>query len=362
MGLLRFILAIAVVVYHSYKVFGLRMCGGQVAVESFYMISGFYMALILNEKYIGLKNYKKFILSRFLRIYPVYWIILAFAILLSVIGYLGFNQPYYLARYISYYQCLPWYTMLYFIIENIIVLGQDVLYFTKLNDVCDLQFVYNPLSFKHNGYNYLFVPQAWTVSLEFCFYLIAPFLVTKSTKWQLLVVVIAFAIRYYCVKYFYLSFDPWTYRFFIFELGFFMLGSLAYLAYKYINTKQTIKYLGQCLAVVVILIIVFYEEITLSNHLKNNLLFGFIGISLPFIFNAFKNNKWDRFIGELSFSIYISHHLIVSLFRGYFFSHTNYIQYYGYAVVLTSIAFSVIVYLLVIKPIERFRQKKVEYL
>ena len=51
MGILRTILALAVVVYHSYKLFGLRMCGGQVAVESFYMISGFYMALILNEKY-----------------------------------------------------------------------------------------------------------------------------------------------------------------------------------------------------------------------------------------------------------------------------------------------------------------------
>ena len=52
MGILRTILALAVVVYHSYKLFGFRMCGGQVAVEAFYIISGFYMALVLNEKYV----------------------------------------------------------------------------------------------------------------------------------------------------------------------------------------------------------------------------------------------------------------------------------------------------------------------
>jgi len=75
MGILRTILAIAVVVYHSYKIFGLRMCGGQVAVETFYMISGFYMALILNEKYVGKGSYKKFISSRFFIKFTVYWFV-----------------------------------------------------------------------------------------------------------------------------------------------------------------------------------------------------------------------------------------------------------------------------------------------
>ena len=98
MGILRTILALAVVVYHSFKIFGLHMCGGQVAVESFYMISGFYMALILNEKYVGIGSYKKFILSRFYRIFPVYWVVLLAALLLSVIGYYIFDKPFYLSR------------------------------------------------------------------------------------------------------------------------------------------------------------------------------------------------------------------------------------------------------------------------
>ena len=115
MGILRTILALAVVVYHSYKFFGLRMCGGQVAVETFYIISCFYMALILNEKYVGVGSYKKFILSRFYRIFPVYWIILILALLLSLVGYFGFNQPYYLSRYTHNNSCLSGLTILYFV-------------------------------------------------------------------------------------------------------------------------------------------------------------------------------------------------------------------------------------------------------
>ena len=48
MGLLRLILAISVVIWHSSPIFGISLVGGQAAVQAFYIISGFYMALILN--------------------------------------------------------------------------------------------------------------------------------------------------------------------------------------------------------------------------------------------------------------------------------------------------------------------------
>jgi len=53
MGLLRLILAISVVLAHTSYIFGFGLVGGQAAVQAFYIISGFYMALVLNEKYIG---------------------------------------------------------------------------------------------------------------------------------------------------------------------------------------------------------------------------------------------------------------------------------------------------------------------
>ncbi|MCX6311853.1 MAG: acyltransferase, partial [Bacteroidetes bacterium] len=75
MGSIRTLLALSVVVFHSYFIFGERLIGGLVAVQAFYLISGFYMAMILNEKYkAGKGSYKLFITNRFLRIYPAYWV------------------------------------------------------------------------------------------------------------------------------------------------------------------------------------------------------------------------------------------------------------------------------------------------
>ena len=77
MGILRILLAISVVLSHSSSIFRVSFVGGPLAVQAFFIISGFYMSLILNEKYIGVNNsYKLFISNRFLRLYPMYWVIL----------------------------------------------------------------------------------------------------------------------------------------------------------------------------------------------------------------------------------------------------------------------------------------------
>jgi peptidoglycan/LPS O-acetylase OafA/YrhL len=47
MGILRLILAIAVVIAHSSYFFSFKFTGGIVAVETFFIISGFYMTMIL---------------------------------------------------------------------------------------------------------------------------------------------------------------------------------------------------------------------------------------------------------------------------------------------------------------------------
>ena len=65
MGLLRLFLAICVLLQHSGSSF-LRngSINGAMAVESFFIISGFYISMILDSKYIGIKNYKLFITNR----------------------------------------------------------------------------------------------------------------------------------------------------------------------------------------------------------------------------------------------------------------------------------------------------------
>src|SRR4051794_14358576 len=84
MGVLRLLLALAVVVTHLGGVaFGYRPILGPDAVQAFYAISGFYMALVLDTKYgTSLKAVRLFWQNRYLRLAPTYWIVFAGSLVL----------------------------------------------------------------------------------------------------------------------------------------------------------------------------------------------------------------------------------------------------------------------------------------
>jgi peptidoglycan/LPS O-acetylase OafA/YrhL len=77
-GLLRILLAISVFCAHSRPLGSLRWLSGDLAVESFFVISGFYMQLILSTKYtkerLGNTWVWQFYKARYLRLLPVYWV------------------------------------------------------------------------------------------------------------------------------------------------------------------------------------------------------------------------------------------------------------------------------------------------
>ena len=71
-GSWRFFLAFLVVISHLWK----DMIGGPAAyaVWGFYVLSGYLMTLVLNEKYgPSINGLKRYAYNRFLRIYPLYW-------------------------------------------------------------------------------------------------------------------------------------------------------------------------------------------------------------------------------------------------------------------------------------------------
>jgi peptidoglycan/LPS O-acetylase OafA/YrhL len=51
MGILRVYLALCVIAAHSHRVLPWRMHDGRQAVQIFYIISGFYMAMVLSTRY-----------------------------------------------------------------------------------------------------------------------------------------------------------------------------------------------------------------------------------------------------------------------------------------------------------------------
>lgn len=203
MGLLRLLLAISVVIGHSGSLFGYNQLTGTHAVHGFFVISGFYMALILNEKYIGKKGaYRLYISNRLLRIFPTYWLLLLITIVLSSVWlHHGWHSLEEMLRYIT-------------------IIGR-----TDLFVLHDAQ------------RQILSIPQAWTLVLELLFYIIAPFIV-KKVRLVVALLVVSILVRYYTFHFFLIDLAPLPQRFFPSEVVFFLLGALAYFLYKKIQAMS----------------------------------------------------------------------------------------------------------------------------
>lgn len=215
MGILRFILALSVVFAHV----GIRWpIAPDRAVQAFFVISGFYMALVLDKRY---SDNWTFWTNRLIRIFPSYLLIAALTAL-----WLWRFWP-------QFYASLSTFDA----VTNVVIVGQDI------------------STYRGGG---LFLPQAWSVSLELYFYVLAPWLVRLRSPKIIGLIIISIIAR--LIGYSRGLGDFWSYRFFPFEMSFFLAGILIYRS-------------------------------------------GFMRIS----------NK-DQFLGELSYPIYLNHIFLARIF------------------------------------------------
>ncbi|MGI4762585.1 MAG: acyltransferase family protein, partial [Janthinobacterium lividum] len=224
MGLLRLLLAIAVLIDHSGPLFGLHSVGGDTAVEAFFMISGFYMALILNTKY-NKGDYWLFITNRLLRLFPIYWLLVLLTLVASIATYFTFGHSLKLAAYQQAAQ-LSVGTWLLILLANIFIVGQDFMMFLGLDRNGGLHFTNHALQGSQGLpplYQFLFVHQAWSLALEISFYLLAPFLVRRKPAVLLVLCTSSLLLRFYLYQ-LGLYHGSWNYRFFPSELVFFLTG------------------------------------------------------------------------------------------------------------------------------------------
>ena len=93
MGIIRFLLAASVICAHFGGIYGNNLIGGALAVQSFFLLSGFYIVLILEENFSvkSFQEYKSFLSSRLFRLYPAYWLSLAIKFIWGV----GFSSTFY---------------------------------------------------------------------------------------------------------------------------------------------------------------------------------------------------------------------------------------------------------------------------
>jgi len=363
MGIIRLLLALSVVLSHSYSFFRINILGGELAVQAFFIISGFYMSLILNEKYIA-KNgsYNLFISNRFMRIFPIYLCVLLLSALFYQYGYMNppanpevqiaFGNP--MEMYAQYYPDITLASFFFLVFTNMLIFFQDCVMFMGLTPEGSLFFTPNFWLTNPQLYKFLLIPQAWSIALELTFYLIAPFLVRRKVSIIITLILSAFALRFIAYQAGYEK-DPWSYRFLPFELAYFLLGTLSYNLYKKIRTSNIKReYLKYTFGFIIGLTIVYpVIKFPGSSYLYCTL----FAISLPFVFHLTKNWKYDTYMGDLSYPIYLVH--IILLYVVYYFSAYINHALIGILYLILIFGSSIVLNEVISRPIEKIRQRRI---
>jgi len=360
MGILRVLLAISVIAAHCGILWKFSLVDGAVAVEAFFIISGFYMSLILNEKYVKENSsYLLFITNRFLRLYPVYWGVLIATGLFSIIIYLASGKQSFpiVESYLSVQQSPA--SLVFLIGTNLLIFGQDIIMFLGINpSTGHLFFTDNFWNTSPPLYTFLFIQQAWSLGLELTFYLVAPFILRKSTIWIVALIFLSLVLRMCLYDLSGLRNDPWTYRFFPTEIGFFLIGGISYRIYVRIKDSKVPEIFYKAITVYIVLLTMLFGYIptikSATSPFSWNEILYFLSIvsAIPFLFNYFRNKKFDNWIGELSYPVYLSHLLIARIV--YALPYDTLKQ--SWSIVTLSVLFSYCLNVVIAKPMERFRQ------
>lgn len=307
MGVLRFLLAFAVVVFHSgVPVFGMKTIPGNTCVELFFIISGFYMEMILSDHY---ARKRSFYLSRFFRLWPLF-IVIALCYLVFQTGYELVAQKQYTvpdARINS--RGNVWVeTSVYF--SNLLMVGQDIFSWFYLSPSGTPHFFYSTFmnGTDSNGVawaGYLrWNEPAWSLGLEIWFYLLVPFLHRLRNVFLITLLLLSISLRILLIR----TIDWHTYFFFPTQFYLFVLGMLAYRFRGWLQMNRRTFGFSYALLLAAIAL---YRYLPVPEYLLRFVILPVLLFwTINKMFVRFSKLKWDRFVGDLSYPVYITHSFV----------------------------------------------------
>lgn len=343
MGFIRFLLATSVLVGHSSSLRGIILMDPYEAVRFFFVISGFYMALVLDEKYKDCTGL--FFRNRFMRIMPSYWV----TVILTLISFIILKKTFYftsLKETFFHLKEMNFGTLFFLLFSNIFLFGQDLIFFLGIDSNGQFYFMKTFQDAKVAGYHFLLAPQAWSISNELLFYFFSPWLVRRNTFLLFLIVLLSYFSAIPILQAGFGS-DPWIYRNTICSFYYFILGIGSFRIYKFLkhlNLNST--YIGYTFLISVFLFIIFYSNVGFEI-VKSSAPFLFC-FMIPFIFKISKNSIIDKFMGEFSYPMYILHYLVI-----FWVGHGN----GAIPVFLITLALSTAMIFLIERPILKFRER-----
>jgi peptidoglycan/LPS O-acetylase OafA/YrhL len=360
MGFLRLLLALGVVINHSAPVFGLTMTQGRLSVQLFYIISGFYMSLVLNEKY-PRGSYWVFISNRYLRLYPVYLAILCLTLVACMLSGWILNDWQRLIVWNADFRMLAFPAKAWIVLSNMFIGGLDSLMFFSQNKLGGVSFSPSVVTADNHIplLNYILVPQAWTLGVELAFYAVAPFLVRRSSYVIFGFALLSLSLRLYFYEFAGLCHDPWTYRFFPFELALFLMGSLSYKIYLVVKDHRLSNRVALVGGGMFFVACIFFPEIT-KNLNPDYCVMAYWSacmLIIPFLFNRSKNSKLDEYVGEYSYPVYLIH-VVIAGGVSVLLTRWGLSRWLGEMSILLSLLASSLVIHFISLPLDAFRKKR----
>jgi peptidoglycan/LPS O-acetylase OafA/YrhL len=318
LGTLRILLAVAVLASHlPFGLPGFQFVEGATAVQGFFVISGFFITLVLCENP-AYQDPLRFYCSRYLRLWPIYFVCAVPTVFLSSYNVFSFADQN--VTYAEAFKHLDWLGKFYVLFSNLTMFFQEWSLFLQadwqtgaLSFTSDFNAGTKPIV-----YRLLWDVPAWSLSIELLFYLIAPFVVRSHIR-VIWLTAASLSIRIFTARHFPLM-DPWGSRFVPSELCMFGLGSIAYHFHRKVIpwAPAAIRRSMMTVAGIVgmsflIVAIVFHaggsglwrssQAVLVYSPLFLLVIATFVG---P-IFALTRSSKLDRWLGDMSYPIYLCH-------------------------------------------------------
>jgi peptidoglycan/LPS O-acetylase OafA/YrhL len=370
MGILRLLLAISVVVHHRDPHLSLRfLVGGPFAVQLFFVISGFYMALVLDEKYRGASGIRAFYGNRLLRLLPTYYVALLLIVLVPWLAGLLLGRPIQIGQmntWAGYGAQLPGWLAAALKALNLSPLGQELPWAGVL-DLTDHTAAFQapaghgvmPLYF------FMLLPPAWSLSLELQFYALAPWLTRRSPALLAGLFVAALALHWLLPLLPFGNDEFWRNRNLPAQLGYFLLGMAGHRLYRRRTHEAWLGRLmqrGRWFWAATLALLAAYPWLPLG--VRDPLVTGGFALALPFVFAATASWQWDRMVGELSYPLYLSHWLVNQGWYGLEPLVQQRLPAFRHdwvsvgVVVVISLGLAAMIHWFVERPVDRFRQRR----
>ncbi len=330
MGIIRFIFAASVLIFHANPLFRNNLALTKLAVPSFFVISGFYICLIINKKYIGKNSsYWLYLTNRFLRIYPLYWAVLLLMVAFSLFKYVtgGDNA---LLR----------------------AIGSGVNMFDYLLRNGTLVITSNLWRAVNPDIGYLIGPQVWALQPEILFYIGAPFVLKRRPKIIAALMLTTLIVLYFLLPSMKKIMDGSIFFVFLSSLKYFFLGIVSYFIYRGLGKiKKSPKAFYFIIAFIVAILA------TAANNSTIEIVY-FLSLTgaIPFIFVFFTHDRWDTLLGGLSYPVFISHIFFIKLTTHLI--HTKNLALVAGISMIVTVFSSYILLKLIDEPINRLRQKR----